>query len=402
MKNKIQKITLIASAIIVSSASIAQKKNETSAAVEFKNKYQPALATGDMESAKKALIAAKGYIDEAAVHVDTKESPKTLWLKGEIYSNFVVLGMQTQDTNFIKLAGEDALETSIAAFKKGFDVSNKYDADIRTSVYQKHDMLDAMASMLYKNNMFKEAAEIYSTEAKFYNAVSEYDSTSIFNASLCYEKAGDYGMAAKGYAELAKAGYRGTTTYVLASGAYRKNGQVEEAKKIISEGRTKYPSDRDLLLELVNTNIDAGDAAGAEAALNEAISKDPNNKQLHYTIGTIYIDLKENAKAEQALNKALEIDPNYIDALYQLGAHLVTWAGDTKTAANQLKFGDPNYDKMMTESEAIYKRAINPLEKYISKNPNDKDVLNILFQLNRSLGNTEKALEYKKRADALK
>jgi hypothetical protein len=43
--------------------------------------------------------------------------------------------------------------------------------------------------------------------------------------------------------------------------------------------------------------------------------------------------------------------PDYTDALYQLGAHLVTWAGDTKTAANQLKFGDPNYNKMLQESD---------------------------------------------------
>ncbi|MEY3425836.1 MAG: hypothetical protein RL679_1194, partial [Bacteroidota bacterium] len=97
-----------------------------------------------------------------------------------------------------------------------------------------------------------------------------------------------------------------------------------------------------------------------------------------------------------------EIDPEYIDAQYQLGAHLVTWGTETKTAANQLKFGDPNYDKMLKSADEIYKRALVPLEKYIAKNPNDKDVLNILFQINKNIGNTEKALEYKKRADALK
>ena len=155
-----------------------------------------------------------------------------------------------------------------------------------------------------------------------------------------------------------------------------------------------------MLLELVNTNIESGDAAGAEKALNDAIATDPNNKQLHYTIGTIYIDLKENAKAEQALRKALEIDPNYQDAQYQLGAHLVTWAGDLKMEADGLKFGDPNYNKLKKQSDETYQRAVEPLEKYITSNPNDKPVLNILFQLHRNLGNTEKALEYKKRYDA--
>ena len=402
MKNIFRSSALFMCGIALTTSALAQKKNETSAAVEFKNKYQVALMSGDNEGAKKALIAAKGFIDLAAEHPETKESPKTLYYKGEIYSNFLVLGMQTMDTSFIKLAGEDALEVSIAAYKKGFEVSDKFDRDIKDAVMQKRSMLDMYSNAMYKNEMFKEAGELYMTQAMFSDAVNELDTTSIFNGAICYEKASEFVKAAEGYEKLAKAGYKGTTTYVLASAAYRKGGQPEKSKAIIAEGRKKYPSDKDLLLELVNTNIDQGDAAGAEAALNEAIAKDPNNKQLHYTIGTIYIDLKENAKAEQALNKSLEIDPEYIDALYQLGAHLVTWAGDTKTAANQLKFGDPNYNKMIQESDDIYKRALIPLEKYIAKSPNDKDVLNILFQLHRSLGNSEKAMEYKKRADAIK
>jgi Tfp pilus assembly protein PilF len=114
------------------------------------------------------------------------------------------------------------------------------------------------------------------------------------------------------------------------------------------------------------------------------------------------MDLKQNEKAEQALVKALEIDPNYEDALYQLGAHLVNWAGEIRNTANNLKINDPNYDKMLAESDATYKKAVSPLEKYAEKNPTDKSVLTILFQLHRNLGNMEKAAEYKKRADSIK
>jgi tetratricopeptide (TPR) repeat protein/outer membrane murein-binding lipoprotein Lpp len=402
MKNRFQKTTLIAGILMISGVASAQKKNETSAAVEFKNNYQAAMMTGDVDKAKKSLIAAKEFIDLAAENAETKDSPKTLWLKGEIYSNFMVLGMQSMDTSFIKLAGDDAMDVSINAFKRGYEVSDKFDGDIRESVYQKHDMLDNFATMMYKGNMFKEAAEVYDMEARFFNAVGEFDTTSVFNGSLCYEKAEQYGKAAEGYAQLARAGYKGTICYVLASSSYRKNNQLAEAKAIIAEGRKKFPLDKELLLEAVNTNIDSGDAAGAESALAEAIAADPKNKQLHYTIGTIYIDLKQNEKAEASLNKALEIDPNYQDALYQLGAHLITWAGEIRAAANQLKFGDPNYDKMVIKSDDIYRRALTPLEKYIAISPNDKDVLIILSQLHRNLGDTNKSNEYKKRADAIK
>jgi hypothetical protein len=50
----------------------------------------------------------------------------------------------------------------------------------------------------------------------------------------------------------------------------------------------------------------------------------------------------------------------------------------------------------------IYNRAITPLEKYIVKSPNDKNVLTILSQLNRSIGNMEKSDQYKERAKAIK
>mgnify|MGYP003659088143 FL=1 len=220
------------------------------------------------------------------------------------------------------------------------------------------------------------------------NAIDVLDSSAIYNASLCYEKVGDFAKAAEGYEKLAKVKYRGTTSAILASSAYRRAGNLEKAKAIINDARKDNPSDKDLLLELVNTNIDAGDAAGAEKALADAIATDPNNKQLYYTIGTIYIDLKENSKAEQALNKALEIDPDYVNAQYQLGAHLVTWAGDLNTDARKLKFGDAKYDVMIAESQEIYKRAVSPLENYITGAPKDKAVLNILFQLHRNLGET--------------
>lgn len=402
MKNRLQKSVLITGALILSTVTIAQKKNETSAAVEFKNKYQPALAGGDLETAKKSLVAAKGFIDLAAEHPETKESPKTLWLKGEIYSNFIILGGLAQDTVFVKIVGEDGLKIAVESFKKGFEISDKFDDDIRLSVYEKHGMIDLAATGAYNNNMFKEAAEMYEIEVKFLDAIGEMDTTAIFNASLCYEKSGDYAKAAAGYSKLAKAGYRGAVCYSLASGAYRKNGQIDEAKAIIAEGRKLYPSDREMLLDLVNINIDAGDAAGAEKALNEAIASDPNNKQLYYTIGTIYIDLKENAKAEAALNKALEIDPEYTDAMYQLGAHLISWAMETNNEASNLKMGDPKYNIMLQEADATFRRAIAPLEKYVVKFPNDKDVLTILSQLYRSIGDSAKSEEYKKRADALK
>lgn len=395
------KYTLIIGALLATTIAFGQKKNETSAAVEYKMKYLPAMKSGDMETAKKSIISAKQFIDEAAAHPDTEANEKTLYYKGEIYLGLMSLGQMSQDKELLALSNENTLNEALIALKTAFDNGKKYKSDVEGTTYNARVMFDKAANAMYNENKFEEAAEMYSWQAKFAAVVGTLDSNAVFYSAVCSEKADKFEPAGKAYYKLAKVGYRGPVTYNLSAGAYRKAGNVDQAKAIISEGRSKYPTDRDLLLELVNINIDANDPAGAESALQAAISSDPDNKQLHYTIGTIYIEMKQNDKAEQALNKALEIDPDYTNAQYQLGAHLVSWAGDLKTEAAKLDFGDANFDVWNAQSEEVYQRAVGPLEKYIAKEPKDKAVLTILFQLHRNLGNSDKALEYKKRADAL-
>lgn len=394
------KNSILVGTLLLSTLSFGQKKNETSAAVEFKNKFAPAFQSQDYETAKKSILSAKEFIDLAAAHPDTKESAKTQYYKGEVYLGIISLAMVSDDASLKEMVTAELKQESVDAFKKSYSLDKKYQSDVTDAIYRARVVFDKAANAAYTAGEFKKAAKFYEWQAKYSDAENKLDSNAVFYSSVCYEKAEDYANAAKGYLTLAKAGYKGAVSYNLASGAYRKSGDIEKAKDIIAEGRKLYPNDRDLLLELVNINIDANNPAGAEAALAQAIAADPNNKQLFYTIGTIYIEMKENEKAEKSLNKALEIDPEYVDALYQLGAHLVSWAGDLKAEANGLKLGDYKYDVLLSQSNETYKRAVAPLEKYIAKFPKDKAVLNILFQLHRSLGNNDKAVEYKARYDA--
>jgi tetratricopeptide (TPR) repeat protein len=401
MKN----LAILIGAALLSSSAFAQKNNETSAAIEylkFKDQVTMMMMGGgsDFAAMQTTIKKAKEYIDLAAANETTKLSPKTLFFKGEIYTGYLMAF--AMDTVFAKTESENYLNTGLAAYKQSLSVSAKFKGDIQESISQKKQLFGMGIDEMYQQEKYAETAEAYKLQVKLSDAMNQVDTVSLYNAGICYEKAKLYEKAGNTFSEAAGFNYKLPYSYAKASGNYRLAGKSDLAKAIISEGRKKFPTDRDLLLELVNISIDEGDNAGAEAALAAAIATDPNNKILHYTIGTIYSQLKQNDKAELALNKALEIDPQFDDAMYQLGAILVTWAGETKTAANQLKFGDARYDAMLKEADDIYKRALIPLEKYIAKNPNDKDVLTILFQLHRSLGNTEKAIEFKKRADAIK
>lgn len=403
MKNRLIKTSLIAGSFLIAFGSFGQKLNETSAALEYKKfegVFQSMMMTGEnkLGEAQKILLKAKSYIDLAAENETTKNSSKTLFYKGEIYTALIIAS--AEDTIYLKENGDKLLDDGLASYKRGFE-DKKFKDDIRNSILTKKNLFGMGADNMYKEKQYKEAIEVYDLQVRLSDVIGEMDSVSLFNAGLCAELAGETKIAADRYKHAAEIGYRAPSIYAIASSALRKDKRLDEAKAIILTGQKKYPNNKDILFELVNMNLEAGDNAAAEASLTAAIAADPTNKQLYMTIGTIYFELKEDKKAEAAFLKALELDPKYADALYQLGAMYTGNASNMKQAASQLKNGDPKYDVMLKDADELNKKALPYLESYILLEPKDKQVLMILSQIHRSLKNPEKSAEYKKRSDEL-
>ena len=289
---------------------MAKKKNETQAAIEYKNKFIPALKSQDYPTAKKFILSAKGFIDLAAANDETKDREKTLYYKSEIYIGmFTLAQMQPNDTELAANVTEANIKEAHNALKAGYAVRKKYKSDFDEAIFRARKFFDNTGNALYNAEKFKEAASMYKWQAQFSETGGSLDSAAVYYFAVCSEKATDYTSAADSYYKLAKAGFRGAATYYQAADAYKKNEQFDKAKAVVAEGREQYPNDRDLLMMLVSISIDSGDKEGAEAALQNAIKADPNNKTLYYIIGTIYMDLKQNEKAEEALNKAVELNP---------------------------------------------------------------------------------------------
>jgi tetratricopeptide (TPR) repeat protein len=393
MKTSLSLKTVIASSLLLGFNSFGQKLNETTAATEFNN-FNKLIQKGKFEEASTSIQTAKNYIDLAAENTETKDSPKTLFYKGQIY--LALSKLNTKDES-----PEKSFETALESLKKGFSISDKFDGDIIETMYELKRDTDNKSYKLYQDSAYAKASDSYYKSARLLSVIGQIDSTALYYSGVSANLANLYAIAAERFSKCAEIGYKIPNSYIYAAQALRKEKRYAEAKELVIKGRKLFPSERSLLLELVNASIESGDTKGAEASLVEALAADPTNKQLYYVIGTIYMELKQNDKAEDALNKAIEIDPNYADAQYQLGAHLLSVASSIKEEASKLKFGDPNYEKMIAKSDVVYKKALVPLEAYITKIPNDKEVLTIISQIYKSLKNSAMALEYKKRADAV-
>lgn len=390
-------------AVMITTGAFSQKKNETNAAMDYQS-YEKALMSQDMDGAKKSLLSAKNWIDEAAEHPDTKESVKTLFYKGKIYLGLSMLGLMSEDAELKELATEENAQKGIDAFKKSYELDSKgrYRDDIKTMAFMVREQSIREGVKQFQEQKFEQAMELFETSVVMMDVIGQTDSLAIYNMALAADRSKNFDKAFEYYDKAAQVGYNVPGAYTLASNALREQGKNEEALAYVKTAREKFPNDQDLIIQMVNIALSSGDNEVAEKSLNDAIAKDPENKQLYFAIGTVYDQLGKNEEAVKSFEKAIQIDPKYEDAVYSLGAHYVNLAAAQFEEASKMKLGDPDYEGLKKESEDNYKKAIPHLERSLELNPQNVDVMNTLFQLYRKLGDSAKALEYKKRMDALK
>jgi len=206
----------------------------------------------------------------------------------------------------------------------------------------------------------------------------------------------------------------------------KKQDKNEEAIEFIQQASEMFPKNSDIAIQGVNISLDMGDLEQAEKFFQAAADADPQNKALFSTMGSIFLSSADKGfqelqgmdvtdegypakaeevemlytKAENNLKRAIEIDPEYLDASYNLGVLYLGRGQKLEQKAKQMDYNDPNYETVMAKSEEMYTNAIDPLETYIKQDPNNAGVLQVLFQVHRRAGNTEKAVEYKKRYEA--
>jgi len=365
--NHTSQIALAAVLTLASSVSWGQKKTETDAALAFKS-FETQFQAQDMENAKKSLLKAKGFIDQAATNAETEKSPKTLFYKGEIYASIQMV-RALGDANFNSSTPENAMDIAVDAYKTAYTTSDKFDVDIENSVNSIRQMTDMMGVAAFDGKKYKEAAQIYDMAAKASSAIGQTDSISVYYAAISSQNAQDWDNAAKYYRMCAEMNYKPEETYLNAATALISAKKEDEAMKF----------------------------------LDESIHKAPKNKYLYYVLGTIYMDKNDDAKVAENLGKAVEIDPKFSDAQFNLGSYFFGKGMEIRNKAADLTATEKaKQEQLLAESSEYLKKSVTPLETYIELVPTDKDVLKSLWQIHRMLKNTEKEAKYKALYEAAK
>lgn len=387
----------------------AQTNNRVSAYNALRDYMK--LAQDNPTSARNKILEAKKYIDLAAEHPDTKEDPKTLFYKGQIYF-FAVQYTAMKADGFKEFDAEKMGEEAFGAFKASIKLKNKKDdftEQILGFITPIYNMSYNLGSASYGRGNFDTSQMAFESCVKLMDVVGRVDTTAAFNAGLCAENqvepimtkclaAGDsiceaakkhYLAAAENYKICVSAGYLGGDMYARYSEVLQKGGKIKEAKQAIEEGKAKYPKSNNLIIQEFNYYLMLGDNESAEKALTAAIQNNPRDPILQFNAGAIYSDLKRYDDAEKAYNKAIELDPKYFDAYFNLGAMYYNQAADLYKTIQDIK-DNAVYEKEKNRADDLFKKAYPVLEKGRTINPKDRNNLTMLRTIYARLNMTDK------------
>lgn len=389
---------ILCASFFVGAHGFSQKSNVVSAAIEFQ-KYEPAFAQQKMDEAKEYLLEAKSFIDPAMEHESTKTDEKANYYNAVInYSLMELSGFKKSED--LKVYQNDSIIDVVKSSIKIASEKNRYKKDVEAFFTRKISQMVMVGEMMFKKKNYQMAFAGFggAYEMKKIADIEEEREAMKTNAII----------SARNYIDTLK-----------------RTGKQDEAMEFITSALEMFPQSEDIAIAGVNIALENDDLEKAESYFEAAAKSSPENKVLFSNMGSIYLTAADKAykefstmeitddgyqqksdeveelygKAESNLQRAIEIDPEYAEAAYNLGVLYLGRGEKLKTTAAQMDFNNPDYERVSNRSQEMYKNAIAPLEIYIKQDPNNSGVLNVLFQVHRNAGNTDKAMEYKKRAD---
>lgn len=422
-----KKSILIIAALGISYLGVAQDKYVVSALTALKG--------GNLEEAKQD-------IDKAAASPETKDKPKTLLAKGQIYFQ-----MQYDP----KLAPSNPYREGTQALIKLAELKPDYE---KTTVDQLllnggyryyNDGVRIYNDKSTGNGKFEQATEFMKNVIKVHDLnngkrfeqmgkIKEFD-TIMSGAYLIMANSAYYtGKYDEAIPLLVKVKNNPITkspsVYECLIDANNKQKNNAEAYNVIEEARKAFPNDVTLRNYELNYYIQSGKMEDLIKKLEEAAAKEPDNSDILFNIATTYLSMTNPkdgkkpanvaelyAKSEDAYQRAIKIAPDNGGYNYNFGALYFNQATDINDQMNALSTTPADakkYDELKAKRDGLFAKSMPYFEKaYATFTANEtslkgedlrtyKQTLLALKEVYARQSKMDKSAEMKKKYDAIK
>ncbi|WP_353119351.1 tetratricopeptide repeat protein [Myroides odoratus] len=417
-----KKFVYLAAALMISGLSMAQKK-------ELKD-AEKAVKKGNVAEANAALKAVEGVLGQAT----NDQKIQFYYLKSN-------LAFQQIEKNQDFDANVDRMVEAYKAIE-AIDKNNKF-------AKQANEELGTVASKVINKAIEDNNSSNYKGATKKFKQafdINPKDTLYLYYAASTAITSKDYPTATAYYKQLIDLGYKGNESYYTAvekatgevqnfgkdskmrdvlvkqgthtdpklvkeeskrpeivknlALIYYQEGQYDQAEKAIVEARKANPDDTNLMLTQMDLYLKSNNMGKYEEIAKEALTKNPNDDLLLYNLGVTSYQAGKIEDARKYYEQAIRINPKNENAYLNMAFIKLQPDEELTNKMNSLGMSaadNKKYEQLQKEKKAIYRDAMNDLEKVLAINPANEEAIQTLKNIYRALEMNDKlkALEAK-------
>ena len=352
-------------------------------------------------------------IQAALQDADTGEDPNTHMVKGKIKT--MMFEADSSNTESTVETGREAFSAfERAMMLDGNDKSSKIGKEIYKDVLPGMPAnLQGEGVMRLKQTSLDKAIERYEDDDmelahEFFALAADIDpadTSIVFNAGYTANMIENHEAAKKYFTQLLdNEDYDKLNAYYfliqIASGIDK---DQDEAYRLVNQAREIYPTDKGLQEFEIQLLLQLDKMDEALASIESALESDPDDTAIRLRYGYLKEQSGDMEGALEEYKRTVETDPDFFQGNFYTGAIYLDKARGIITDVNNLP--DEEWEKrsgpMLKEADELYEKAVPYFTKASELEPENTEILEILFQIHTRLDNKEKADEYDQRLQAL-
>jgi tetratricopeptide (TPR) repeat protein len=377
MKKNLLMLTIFA---VATTVSFSQKKYVTSAIMIAKSK-------------KPNFVKAKGYIDKATKHEDTKEDAKTWIWRANIYAGLTASKSDAAKELREKMdVGSEVMEAMKMTSK--LDKKGEYRGDLRRLAAPMYNNSVNSGIASYNKKEYEKAFKNFTNSQQYGQLIGVTDSIGAYYAGRSADILKDYDNAILNYKKCIEIQYGGADLYLNLTEAYNKAEKPAEAAKVMELAKEKFPNNVNIILNKVKSLLAEKKTAEAKVELEKALVNDANNYALQYAAGITYNEMELYDDAVRSYKKALEIKPNDYNSRFNMSVVYNNIIAEMNTAVNAIDYSETaKYDKAKAEM-IEYINGVLPFVEETFKVQEESAIKRILNNFYRLTNQKEKMIDF--------
>lgn len=355
----------------------------------------------------------KGNIEEAYSDIknavndeETGSQSDTYYIKGKIETQmFEADSSNTQETVSIGREAETSFMTTFEM--EDMDSTSKVSKDLFKEVVPDLPAnLQGEGVYRLKNASFNKAIEKYEADDmelsfEFFSLAADLDpndTSIVFNAGYTANQIGNTDAAKEYFTKLLEIDdyNKLNAYYFLIQIASAEDNDPEEAYRLAKQAREEYPEDKGLAEFEIQLLLQLDKMDEAMTSIEKALENDPDNPAIRLRYGYLKESSGDMEGALEEYKRTVEADPEFFEGNYYAGAIYLDEARNIITEVNNLsdEEWEEKSESMLAEADGLYEEALPYFTKASELQPDNTDIMEILFQIHTRLKNEAKAEEY--------